>query len=76
MFQSFEPIIPVFTLEMIISHCQNENMSEVKYVPSMFQAFKLKVTVFTLEMTILNNFTLSQLKHFRSEIGPFYVSNI
>ena len=30
MFQSFEPKIPFFTLEMIISHCQNENMPEVK----------------------------------------------
>ena len=36
----------------------------------MFQTFKLKIPVFALEITILNNFTLSQLKHVRSEIGP------
>ena len=36
----------------------------------MFQTFKLKIPVFTLEMTILNTFTLSKLKHIRSEIGP------
>ena len=42
----------------------------------MFQTFKLKMPFFTLEMTILDNFTLSKLKHVRSEIGPLDVSNI